>query len=476
MSATLLQLHAKGNQDVFLTSNPQITFYKQVFRRHADFACEAIEQTITGNPDFGNKVTINVSRNGDLIGDTYLTMELPALRTLKWNNGTAAVKDNAGKITAAAEPGSLAYDPTGDVQPFWCNNIGNKIISMATLEIGGQRIDQLYGEWMGIWSELTLTEEKLSGYRMMVGNEHDEAMMDRSKEMQQLYIPINFFFTQSPGLALPLIALQYHEVKIHIEFSKLAECIVIPQPSGNEDELYGFYDACGTFSLNQMAKSGNNSGTRPEMEKVALWIDYYYLGNDERTRFAQHSHEYLITQVQRQEESFSVAGGNHSSKIRLNFNHPVKELIWVAQNDDNIQNNGETNMGKNQWFNFGADTLNSMSSENMVIHKNKDLITSASLKLNGHDRYAVRPSSYFRLVQPFQHHTRCPDSFIYAYSFALRPEEHQPSGSLNFSRIDNAQLTLQHNNVHANGKIRIYAVNYNVLRILGGMGGMAFSN
>ena len=380
MGGGLMQLVAYGAQDIYLTGNPQITFFKVVYRRHTNFSMEAIEQTFNGSADFGKRVTCTVSRNGDLMHKVYLQVTVPACVT--------------------------GYVP----------NLGQALIKFAEVEIGGQRIDKHYGDWMHIWNELSQEAGKKEGYGLMTGAGSKDAGISAETD---LYIPLEFWFCRNPGLALPLIALQYHEVKINIEFSALSELT-------------------STAGLSLSAAS--------------LYVDYIYLDTDERRRFAQVSHEYLIEQVQfTGDESVSSV----SNKIKLNFNHPCKELVWVVQRDAS---------GVEKFDYTDASGLNP--------------VLIAKLQLNGHDRFSERMGRYFNLVQPYQHHTNVPKTGINVYSFGLKPEEHQPSGTCNMSRIDNAtlQLTLTSETVGADAKVRVYATNYNVLRIMSGMGGLAYSN
>jgi len=384
-----MQLVAYGAQDIYLTGNPQITFFKVVYRRHTNFSMEAIEQTFNGSADFGKRVTCTVSRNGDLMHKVYLQVTVPELAS--------------GKSFAA--------------------NLGQALIKYAEVEIGGQRIDKHYGDWMHIWNELSQEAGKKVGYGLMTG-----AALGAESAETDLYIPLEFWFCRNPGLALPLIALQYHEVKINIEFRALSEIVT--------------------------------TGVSASLSAASLYVDYIYLDTDERRRFAQVSHEYLIEQVQfTGDESVSSL----SNKIKLNFNHPCKELVWVVQRDDVF----DTLTGASDRFNY----TDSAGANPVLI---------AKLQLNGHDRFSERMGRYFNLVQPYQHHTNVPKTGINVYSFGLKPEEHQPSGTCNMSRIDNAtlQLTLTAASVSStvDAKVRVYATNYNVLRIMSGMGGLAYSN
>ena len=502
MGGGLMQLVAYGAQDIYLTGNPQITFFKVVYRRHTNFSMETIQQTISGSSTgTSGSGTVTISRNGDLINRMY--------------------------VNAAANT---------------CTK-GSDIVSEAELEIGGQLIDRHWKQWNNIWNELSTPESKALGLKAMQCD-----IGSGSTAVSTIQIPLNFWFCRNPGLALPLIALQYHEVKVKFTWG------------------------------------GSNNGG------VSVLVDYIYLDTDERRRFAQVSHEYLIEQIQK-------VSATAQKTTKLNFNHPVKELIWTG-----------SDYGK------------------------------AHLKLNGHDRFMKLEEEYFQLRQPFDHHTAVPkqnlppaaqstlqdrgvliDSLvtgagtslgtkpyggadgavgaaeeaayvagsthtltlqstattlttalapgdqliiniasgggalptgikvgnylgtvatavaagtnfssaggqdivfksdpvslqdnstalvalpaslaantfslnmvgklnvgtnqartsqmtekINVYSFGLKPEEHQPSGTCNFSRIDNAQLVTDSN---LTGDI--YAVNYNVLRIMSGMGGLAYSN
>jgi hypothetical protein len=407
MGGGLLQLVAYGAQDVYLTGNPQITFFKVVYRRHTNFALESIEQTFNGSVGFGNRVTATISRNGDLISRAYLVI----------TNSS----DNL------------------------CPYFGLRLVKYAELEIGGQKIDKHYSEWMYIWNELSLPVSKKAAYFNMVGG-GGGATRDTTKK---IYVPLEFWFCRNVGLALPLIGLQYHEVKVVIQLEEGTKCT-------DTDTL---------------------AAPSSTILDVKLWVDYIYLDTDERRKFAQSSHEYLIEQLQ------FTGKESANTKIKLNFNHPIKELIWTVQansiNDTNALN----------WMNYGHDVdavSVDQSNYNAIVgllgpeqKTNLNLVTGGKLTLNGNDRFSQRDGTYFNMIQPFQHHENVPNNVgINVYSFALKPEEHQPSGTLNMSRIDTATLDLQyHSAVTSNThSVSVYAVNYNVLRILSGMGGIAYSN
>ena len=559
MGGGLMQLVAYGAQDVYLTGNPQITFWKVTYRRHTNFAMESIEQTFNGQADFGRRVTCTISRNGDLAYRTYLQVTLPEINQ--------SMKNSTPNSTSVANDGVYAR---------WLDFVGEHLISTVEVEIGGQRIDRQYGDWMHIWNQLTLSKEQERGYYKMVGNTTQltyitdpsfanvDGPCDSDAPRQvcaprnalpetTLYVPFQFWYCRNPGLALPLIALQYHEVKINLDIRPIDEVLWAVSSM-----------ACPTANANMKVTTAYNQS----LVAASLYVDYVFLDTDERRRMAQNPHEYLIEQLQ---FTGDESVGSSSNKIKLNFNHPCKELIWVVQPDENVdycsslecgsllfrtlgaqpfnytdavdalpnsimafggplsvaettnafisqsglfndpgavdvtaaefwnvpayeQGNGSGEYsaagGQNGFSNATADPYNSGVSDagTFVLAETaldmhcwgENPVVTAKLQLNGQDRFSEREGTYFDLVQPYQHHTRNPDTGINVYSFALRPEEHQPSGSCNFSRIDNATLQLVLSNATVEGtktaKVRVYATNYNVLRVMSGMGGLAYSN
>lgn len=576
-----MQLVAYGAQDVYLTGNPQITFWKVTYRRHTNFAMESIEQTFNGQADFGRRVTCTISRNGDLAYRTYLQVTLPEINQQMSN--TSNPQANAG------------------VYARWLDFPGEHMVSTVEVEIGGQRIDRQYGDWMHIWNQLTLSKEQERGYYKMVGNTTQltfitdpsfaniDGPCDSDAPRQvcaprnalpetTLYVPFQFWYCRNPGLALPLIALQYHEVKINLDIRPIDEMLWA---------VSGL--ACGDgegSAPTQTTGSKVTAAYNQSLVAASLYVDYVFLDTDERRRMAQNPHEYLIEQLQ---FTGDESVGSSSNKIKLNFNHPCKELVWVVQPDANVDYCSSLECGSvlfrtlgAQPFNYSdavdalpnsvmafggplgvAETTNAFISQsglfadpgavdvsayefwnapatggvggggtvgayssggggntasplagfdasnnmggfanalNVVSNSGvsdagtfvltetsldmhcwgENPVVTAKLQLNGQDRFSEREGTYFDLVQPYQHHTRNPDTGINVYSFALRPEEHQPSGTCNFSRIDNATLQLVLSNATVEGtntaKVRVYATNYNVLRVMSGMGGLAYSN
>ena len=510
MGGALMQLVAYGAQDVFLTGTPEITFWKVSYRRHTNFAMESIEQTFSGQADFGRRVTCTISRNGDLAYRTYLQVTLPEI--------------------------NQNMNSSGDVYARWLDYVGEQLVAQVEVEIGGQRIDRQYGDWMHIWNQMTLSSEQQRGYFKMIGNttqltyitEPEYANVNgpcaasggpaqvcaprNALPETTLYVPLQFWFCRNPGLALPLIALQYHEVKINLDLRPIGECLWA---------VSGLAATSGTVSV--------ADAYQQSLVAASLYVDYIFLDTDERRKMAQNPHEYLFEQLQ---FTGDESVGSSSNKIKLNFNHPCKELVWVVQGDENVDYcnsliGGETlykTLGA-QPFNytdaidalpnavraFGADETSAfvggdvlgdatalsanpsgqaglsdagtfvLAESALDMHCwGENPVVTAKLQLNGQDRFSEREGSYFDTVQPFQHHTRAPDTGINVYSFALRPEEHQPSGTCNFSRIDNAVLQLVLSSGTVSGvktaKVRVYAVNYNVLRVMSGMAGVAYSN
>jgi len=409
----LLQLVAKGKQDVFLTGNPQMTWFKMVYRRYTDFAIESQPMYFDGTPDFGKKITCNVPRRGDLLSQVIMEVTLPALKLL---DGT---------------PVSYA------------NSIGHALIQEITLEIGEQQIDRQTGEWMEIWSNYTTTKDKQTGFYNMIGKVDGYSPPTLFGPLK-LYIPLQFWFCRNPGLALPLLALQYHPIRINLTLRPLNQLFFTQALTTPE---------CTSLQVSPVSISD-----------LMLWGDYVYLDVEERRRFVSSTHEYLIEQVQ-YTAPMAIAPGASSASLRLELNHPIREMFWYVKRDDMVR--------YNEFFNYS-------SLGTFEVGTRQDILADAVLQLDGFDRFQVRDAGYFRLVQPWQYHTVVPEeNFVYSYSFALRPEDAQPSGSMNASRLDSIvlQINLNANLVNALGTLstRVYAINHNVLRIADGFGGVLFT-
>jgi len=428
MGGGLVQLAAYGSQDVYLSMNPEITFFKAVYRRHTNFSIESIIQMVEGNIQFGGNITIVIGRNGDLLGGILLELNL---------------FDPKEYISNSNE-----WDYCG-----WIQGVGNYLVDTVSINIGGQQIDEQYGKWMSIWTDLITPETQLRGYGSMIGKNYSISEWQPYDTSigpdNKILIPLQFWFCRNPGLAIPLIALQYHEVKLLLTFEKFTK-LVVGVKNGQYQEIVRNTEVLPSF---------RNS--------FKVWNTYYFLDTTERRKFAQNAHEYLIEQVQ--EQKGKILSLTEPNYIRLNLSHPIKEIIFVfSRNNSNAPIND---------FSIGNNIIPNGSPSQFAPLKDFKLI------INGTDRFKERTSEHFRLVQNFDHHTRIPTNYIYTYSFALKPEEHQPSGTCNFSRIDNSQLyfTFRSNggvleNYLAVPSYYLFAPSYNILRIMGGMGGLAYSN
>ena len=425
MAGGLMQLVAYGAQDVYLTGNPKVTFFQAVYKRHTNFAMENIEQTVNGTASNSGRVSVTIARNGDLVSDMYVELK---------------AKD-AVELTA------------GDVNDdCWA---AERAIKDVELSVGGQRIDKHYQRWWRLYSELYLDESKKATWGKMTSPATDGVLANHVGG--KMFLPLIFFFNRNPGLALPLIALQYHEVRMDFDLSS----------------EFSLYTDNSTFKV---------------------WANYIYLDTEERRRFAQKGHEYLIEQVQHTGSDAMAAAGS-TKQIRLSYNHPVKELVFCADQGSVSRANlwNFTSSTQVVTTDPGAQLAAGLSSvvptslsgaPQLKVTQNvapwteeaDGPIETFKLVLNGQDRFKEQDGKYFNAVQPFQHHSGSPVPGVYAYSFALKPEEHQPTGTCNFSRIDNAQVAIKTKYGATATNLNMFAVNYNVLRIQSGMGGLAFSN
>ena len=426
MAGGLMQLVAYGAQDVYLTGNPKVTFFQAVYKRHTNFAMENIEQTVNGTASNSGRVSVTIARNGDLVSDMYV--ELKAKDTVVLTSADAANDD------------------------CWA---AERAIKDVELSVGGQRIDKHYQRWWRLYSELYLDESKKATWGKMTSPATDGVLANHVGG--KMYLPLIFFFNRNPGLALPLIALQYHEVRMDFDLSS----------------EFSLYTDNSTFKV---------------------WANYIYLDTEERRRFAQKGHEYLIEQVQHTGSDAMAAAGS-TKQIRLSYNHPVKELVFCADHGSVSRANlwNFTSSTQVVTTDAGAQLAAGLSSvvpttlsgaPQLKVTQNvapwteeaDGPIDTFKLVLNGQDRFKEQTGKYFNAVQPYQHHSGSPMPGVYAYSFALKPEEHQPTGTCNFSRIDNAQVAIKTKASATATNLNMFAVNYNVLRIQSGMGGLAFSN
>lgn len=488
MAGGLIQLVAYSKQDIFLTHDPQITFFKVVYRRHTNFTLEVIPQNFLDTPDFGKRVTSIISKNGDLIRNMHLVIDLPSIP--KFDNEI--------------------------IKFAWVKRIGYAIIKTIDIEIGGELIDRHYGDWLNIWHELTMSNKMNLNH--ILGDIKELTDYTNGKKSYRLMIPLRFWFNRISGLALPIVSLQYNSVKINVELSEFDKCYLLSPTNYIEvDDAFTNFkqyeylkqkntDAIGQFIhfdilerklyYNKISENGfdscnkivgmksqysvlpkkdtverkiknnsfnncvNNSFENLSIKKAFLLVEYIFLDDDERLRFLKARHQYLIEQLQYNgEESIN---GLHQS-FRAGFINPCKELIWVTQ----LRRAQELN----QTFNYSDSVL-----ELKNIRK-KNMIRKETILYNGHERLSMRSSDYFTDIQVYQNHSHSPSSIINVYSFAIHPQNHQPSGSSNFSEIENVTLKV---NIKPEIKfkdavIRIYCIVYNIYRISNGVSNVMFA-
>ncbi|XWV25143.1 mg448 protein [Tupanvirus deep ocean] len=569
MAGGLIQLVAYGVQDLYLTGDPQITFFKVLYRRHTNFAIESVVQNFSSTANFGETVSCTISRSGDLVGRIFLFVEVPSIP--KFINQVTGEEDLFKKMA-------------------WVNNLGYALIQEIYIEIGGKLIDKQYGEWMYIWSQVSNKQDR--ALDKMIGNLPSVYEFSNGKPGYQMYIPLEFWFCRNIGLALPLISLASSDVKLTVTFRKLEECYrigpthsiellddIVPFKEGdfieqttNGQSIYGYvmgFDylqkklyyikiqspnaSKKTFesyqeNLNTINTTNgfnpkpiqpntqkipreiiNNTNyknnvpyriynsitktfvtpkpnTREQIEQINLYfkpqivnsflyVDYVYLDTEERNKFAASNHEYLIEQIQFNQE---IGIKSPNVKQNLSLNHPCKAIYWVAQMDslvgpgtindlfnytnspihyakgDKNANNLPTNVPN--YFTDVCPTINSRIDKQERFY-GENLVFNAKLILNGRDRFGTRTSEYFNLVEPYEHHHRGPNPGINVYSFAMNPEQHQPSSAINMSKIDYAamQMKLRNNiNNQNTARVRSYTISYNILRIFFNLGGLAF--
>ena len=500
--AGLLELVANGIQDIYLISNPQITFFKTIYKRHTNFSMEAYQLSYDARPTYGAKTTFNITRYADLIYTMLLEIDLPKIYS---------------QYTYDATVGTPADYQKGEGNISWVNNTGHAIINYCDLTIGKQIIDRQYGEWMEIWSQLSQSESKKRGLDLML-NRNSE--LQPKSDALTLYIPLQFWFCRNIGLALPLVALQQHEVQIEVNFRNLSQLYTFgannyynatstgnnilqlykPYPTqtpsltnSSQAKIIVFPDntqyfihptaiiggtgqtgltnspylitmtqnipICSNVSVYIKPNGILNTSFNTAIKEVRLYVDYIYLDTIEQREFANAKHRYLIEQLQFSGTQ-SISANAGTERLKLNFNLPVKELFWVNQLN--------TIYNTNDLFNY-SNTVDPVVTQG-------NIIASGQIYINGIERFSIRTGDYFRLIQPYFKHTRSPNNFVYIYSFSIKPEEHQPSGCSNFSKLDTKELFLNINPNMGGQQLRVYALNYNILRIYSGMGGIAFSN
>lgn len=540
MPGGLIELVSKASQDFYLTNNPQITFFKSVYRRHTNFATQYIRKEFTKAPALSptekTRINIKVDRHGDLLFDCYLVFDLPKIYTDRLSNFQ------------------------------WIRNVAQRVLDHVEVTVGGQRIDIQYGQWMNIWNELTLEYGKRQCYNKLIGNDQpqlrpqvyhtdDCAIIPQTR----LYLPFNFWFCQNPGLALPLLALQYTDVYFTLEFNPLNELFTIGRnPALAPGEFFRMYcnDVCGSTACcgqNETVTEGCGVGANAGCGRVTIsdenaqlytmltneawtsrdviwryingnnakadqvWranshleMNYVFLDTEERRRVALVTHEYLITQINRRFFTGLMAGTNI---IELEYQNPTKLLLWVFQRQDVYRTN--------DWFNYTAVSrldqyleTQKISLQNSYLLENEhmghrefldsdeterfiecvalqnispnvsddhlNIMTSAKLVLNGNDRFEEKEYSFFNALEPYKYFTNCAPPGVQVYSFGISPESEQPTGTLNLSAINRTELWTKlkriRNEPNAEYDLTAYTHSFNVFRIMGGIGSIAFIN
>lgn len=429
----LLQLVAQGKQDIYLVGNPQTSFFKTVYRRHTNFATESMPMYFDGTPNFGQRISCLVPRRGDLLSRVYLRVVLPQL----------TLQGTSGELVS------------------YCNSVGHALIEEVSLVVGEQEIDKQTGEWMEIWTQMTTPDSQRPALDTMIGRQDQYSLpsLIPSPDGLVLYIPLQFWFCRNPGLALPLLAMPYNPIRINIKLAPLQKLFwtgqLLEEPCAE------------AVQVNPAA-----------LKSAMLWGDYIYLDTEERRKFVQTAQEYIIEQVQ-YTPSQTAKQADKIVNVPIEFNHPIREFLFVAQR--------AVMQSYHEYFNYSSLAVSETFTPpavgsplwNMLAPNQQriDLIESAVLYLDGYQRFEPREPLYFRILQPFEHHTTTPvDSYIHCYSFALQPELVQPSGSMNASRIQNIKWEVQMNNALQRGdtNIRIYAINHNIFRTQEGFGGLLF--
>ena len=527
MAGGLMQLVAYGAQDLYLTGNPQITFFKAIYRRHTNFSMEYIPQYYKVLPTFSttqvNRLSVKIGRNADLAYDSYIVIDLPNIYS------TSAEKFQ------------------------WIENLGQNFILSVDLTCNGHLIDLHYSQWLNVWAQLTIDRSKRRAYDEITGNIWENQFPIKyfgnyspntrpTISARRLYIPLFFSFCVNPGLALPLIALQYTEIYINIEFRPLNQLFTmwyglspetlyefgkagnspsagIPNfdtqlfqaiqdaglPEVTAAELVNSLEAEGYGPLTYFWKfvNGTQAPNGVWTQNSYVFVNYIYLDEDERRRFAQTSHEYLITQLQVQE----FGGIDGPQTLELKIQQPVKELIFTTRRTDVYTVNQWNNYTNCLYFHSLYDVsfvknLYYFRLEQEFYQNNIDpclpdvenqfnattrqydidrlnIMFYGKLILNSNDRFDLRDATFFNAFQAYKYHTNSPDQGIYIYNFGLNPEEFQPSGTCNFSRINRAQLQLYLRtvvNTEIEYDVTVFAHNVNVFRVMGGIGSIVFAN
>jgi hypothetical protein len=474
-----------GLADGVLTAKPVITFWRHVIKRYTNFALEAHDLDFNqGSAQFNSTPSCNLDRIGDLVYWMYVRIDLPGIG-LQFDDRIVNSTDDVDPATGIS------------AEPYWTHAVGQALVDRANFFIGGQCIDEIFSEMGYIWEELSGSPGKR--LQEMTGKfDSITALQIVSRQPRTLYVPLFFWFTLNSGLALPLVSLQFHSVKVSVKFKQYQQllkltCYSQAAPynftlsSIEERPAYnpGNYNPATVQPASDLTTLTNSSMS------AQMLVTYVYLDQNERAKFAEGAFESVIPQhqtfTQTVDQTVSTqyaTGTDKTQRFELTFNHTVMELFWVVRlgvHEDVTETTPCTNLN-NEWFNFSGP-------DDIVTGLPIDPVVKCRLLLNNANRWEEREGRYFRLVQPYQHHTNIPARFIYCYSFALQPQDIQPSGTCNFSRIDSTTLELtldgrlfygpstqSGTDGNSNVKVFIFARNWNVLRFKYGLGGLRFAN
>jgi hypothetical protein len=524
MGGGLIQLVAYGMEDMFLTKDPQITFFKMVYRRHTAFTKEQVPQYFTHKPNFGKNVNCTIAKNGDLVGNIILVVSLPKINL-----------------------------PTKTLTQFaWVKRIGFALIKSVSVVINGYEIDKHYSDWLNLWSELTgtINGPQSRGYKEMIGDVADLSDFSYSKPDYKLFIPLQFWFCRSSGLVLPIASLQYSDIKINVEFEEDVNCYIL-SPSHyitclddivafkqyeyieqnidgviragifinydittkrlfyykiTDDNLLSIpvadnFDIFNTNLVSQTIDStqgkkyaitGKTTGysifsqlkTKPttypsekiknmNLSNAFLLIDYYCLDDEERFRFLRAKHDYVIEQLF---YTPAIEIGDTTKNVSFSVNNSCKAMIWTVQLKYISQSKDYYNYSDTYQNKVFLDEPYDVKLNTPV---GKNIIKECTILGNGNEMMTFRDGKYFDFIQQFQHTTFSPQIGINIYSYALYPfEPAQPSGSFNSSKIDNIEIKLKLSSIVTNKNIALfrgYGLCLNIFRIINGLGALMFT-
>ena len=453
-----VQLAAVGAQDVYLTSNPQMTYFLKKYSRHSKFAMQTMEVPFQEQPHFGRSSIATISRIGDLVREIYLKVELPEL-----NQGIIQQLD-----------GNTGLYVNVNTYPGYCDSVGHAIIKQATLKIGGQTVETINGDYLDIYEEMFVPVSQNLAIEELVGRTYKRTGLGPASNVayrtsqgfsatgsypRTFIVPLRFYYTQDPNLAIPLCALTRQEMTIEIKFQDVEKLIVNTQVSASSDNI-----------LSNITTDLQLGGTPVAITAATLLVDYIFLSDTETSFFQSKSLDYLSTQIQGLEVRINKNNDYITTpkQIRSQFTNPVKEMYIIVQsNKFRPHIVADINTTITDFYRYTSS-----------IASTPDNLTKMELLFNGNPRIldSIADSFYLRAVQPMQAHTRTPERYIYNYSFSIDPENYQPTGQVNFSRISNTLFNLYLSAANDSDRtIKIYVKNYNVLRVESGLAGLLFN-